>query len=125
MPNSLTGTPVSDTQAFKPGQRTAVKVIGARPIDGLAVLSAKPSVVAEASPAAQLAAGQLVTGRIASIDDKGAVLTLSQGVRSVEYIREATCKQLPCCHTSVVLSCSAYLTGCTICFKWASAILEG
>lgn len=69
-------------QAFKPGQRAAVKVIGARPIDGLAVVSAKPSVVAEAVAPSQLAAGQLVTGHIASIDDKGAVLALSPGVRS-------------------------------------------
>jgi hypothetical protein len=74
---------VPKTQAFKAGQHAAVKVIGARPIDGLAVVSARPSVVAAAAAPAQLAAGQAVTGRIASIDDKGAILTLSPGVRSV------------------------------------------
>jgi ribosomal protein S1 len=46
------------------------------------VVSARPSVVAAAGAPAQLAAGQAVTGRIASIDDKGAILTLSPGVRS-------------------------------------------
>lgn len=59
----------------------SVKVVGSRPMDGMAVVSAKPSVVAAAAAPAALAAGQVVTGRIASIDDKGAVLTLSPGVR--------------------------------------------
>lgn len=75
-------------QAFKPAQTVKVKVVGARPMDGLAVLSAKPSVVeAAAAPAPALAAGQVVTGRVASIDDKGAVLTLSPGIRCVRVYR--------------------------------------
>lgn len=69
-------------QAFKTGQTVRARVVGARPLDGLAVLSLKPSVVdAELASHAEVEPGQLVTGTIASIDDKGALLTLSPGIK--------------------------------------------
>ena len=59
------------------------RVIGARPLDGLSVLSLKPTVVEQQiASIAEVKPGSLMTGTISSIADYGMLVALAPGIRS-------------------------------------------
>jgi hypothetical protein len=67
---------------FKVGQVVRARVIGRRPMDGLLVVSLKPSVVDhEQLSYADVAPGATVTGTVASADESGVVVELTPHVR--------------------------------------------
>ena len=69
-------------QAYKVGQRVKGRVIGARLLDGLSVLSLKPAVVEQqVASIAAVKPGSLMTGTIHRIADYGMLVNLAPGIR--------------------------------------------
>ena len=74
--------PSSYTQAYRVGQKVKGRVIGARPLDGLSVLSLKPTVVEQqVASLAEVKPGSMMTGTISSIADYGMLVALAPGIR--------------------------------------------
>ena len=70
------------TQTYRVGQKVKGRVIGKRPLDGLSVLSLKPTVVEQqVASIAEVKPGSLMTGTISSIADYGMLVALAPGVR--------------------------------------------
>ncbi|KAK9823324.1 hypothetical protein WJX72_001906 [[Myrmecia] bisecta] len=71
-------------KAFKVGQTVGGRVIGQRPMDGLAVVSLKASVVEQQLLSyADVLPGSLVTGTVAAIEDYGMFVSLSTSIRAL------------------------------------------
>jgi ribosomal protein S1 len=69
-------------QAYRVGQKVKGRVIGARHLDGLSVLSLKPTVVEQqVASINEVKAGSLMTGTISSIADYGMLVSLDPGIR--------------------------------------------
>lgn len=69
-------------QAYKVGQKVKGRVIGARQLDGLSVLSLKPLVVEQqVASIAAVVPGSMMTGTIHSIADYGLLVSLAPGIR--------------------------------------------
>ena len=69
-------------QLFKVGQQVRARVIGARPLDGLSVLSLKLAVVDQQAVAAgDLQLGATVTGEVLRVTDFGLLVKLGPGTR--------------------------------------------
>lgn len=69
-------------QAYRVGQKVKGRVIGARPLDGLCVLSLKPTVVEQqVATFAEVKPGSVMTGTISSIADYGMLVALAPGIR--------------------------------------------
>lgn len=67
---------------FKAGQAVRARVVGARPMDGLAVLSLKPSVVdLGVASYADVRPGALMRGTVASVEDYGIFVALTPSVK--------------------------------------------
>ncbi|KAL0048743.1 hypothetical protein WJX82_009925 [Trebouxia sp. C0006] len=71
-------------QAYRVGQKVKGRVIGARHLDGLSVLSLKPTVVEQqVASINEVKAGSLMTGTISSIADYGMLVSLAPGIRAM------------------------------------------
>lgn len=71
------------------------RVIGARPLDGLSVLSLKPTVVEQqVASIAEVKPGSLMTGTISSIADYGMLVALAPGIRYTYHKELCPCKWL-------------------------------
>ena len=69
-------------QTYRVGQKVKGRVIGARHLDGLSVLSLKPTVVEQqVASINEVKAGRLMTGTISSIADYGMLVSLAPGIR--------------------------------------------
>ena len=69
-------------QAYRVGQKVKGRVIGMRPLDGLSVLSLKPTVVEQqVASIAEVKPGRLMTGTISSIADYGMLVAIAPGIR--------------------------------------------
>ena len=69
-------------QAFKPGRVVTARVTGARPMDGLAVCTLKPSAIEGGALSYEdIAPGQLMSGTVDGIEDFGVFLKLAVGVK--------------------------------------------
>ena len=69
-------------QAFKPGRVVTARVTGARPMDGLAVCTLKPSAVEGGALSYEdIAPGQLMSGTVDGIEDFGVFVKLAVGVK--------------------------------------------
>jgi len=69
-------------QAYRVGQKVKGRVIGARHLDGLSVLSLKPTVVEQqVASISEVKAGSLMSGTISSIADCGILVSLAPGIR--------------------------------------------
>lgn len=69
-------------QAYRVGQKVKGRIIGARPLDGLSVLSLKPTVVEQqVASISEVKPGSLMTGTITSIADYGMLVALAPGIR--------------------------------------------
>ena len=87
-------------QVFKAGQAVRARVVGARPMDGLAVLSLKPSVVdLGVASYADVRPGALMRGTVASVEDYGIFVALTPSVKCVSPpsigISARSCRSLP------------------------------
>ena len=71
-----------------------VRVVGARPVEGAAVVSLKPSVVeGDRKRLGQLAVGALVSGHVSRVEDFGVFVDLSRSLKC------ALSSAGPCCGT--------------------------
>ena len=69
-------------QAFKPGRGVTARVTGARPMDGLAICTLKPSAVEGGALSYEdIAPGQLMSGTVDGIEDFGVFVKLAVGVK--------------------------------------------
>ena len=69
-------------QAYKVGQKVKGRVIGARSLDGLSVLSLKPTVVEQqVASIAEVKPGSLMTGTISKLAEYGMLVALAPGIR--------------------------------------------
>lgn len=69
-------------QAYRVGQKVKGRVIGARMLDGLSVLSLKPTVVEQqVASISEVKPGSLMTGTITTIADYGMLVALAPGIR--------------------------------------------
>lgn len=67
---------------FRPGQVVKARVLGSRPMDGLATLTLQPSAVnAQFATAAEAAPGAIVSGTILSVEEYGLLVSLTQTIR--------------------------------------------
>lgn len=67
-----------------PPPQVKARVIGFRPLDGLAVLSLKPSVVDQAVLSLKdLYVGQILEGSVATVDDYGLLVSLSSNIKGL------------------------------------------
>lgn len=74
-------------QAYKVGQKVKGRVIGARQLDGLSVLSLKPAVVEQqVASIAAVKPGSMMTGTIHTIADFGMLVSLAPGIRWASFI---------------------------------------
>ena len=74
--------PSSYLQAYRVGQKVKGRVIGARHLDGLSVLSLKPTVVEQqVASIAEVKPSSLMTGTIKTIADYGILVALAPGIR--------------------------------------------
>jgi rRNA biogenesis protein RRP5 len=84
---------------FRAGQVVRARVVGFRPVDGLAVVSLKPSVVDQSLlSVADVAPGARVGGTVVRSDEAGVVVQLAPGVRA----------HVPPAHVSDVASAKAH-----------------
>ncbi|KAL6772122.1 hypothetical protein ACKKBG_A29005 [Auxenochlorella protothecoides x Auxenochlorella symbiontica] len=82
--NTLEGRVKSLEKAFTVGQKVKARVIGFRPLDGLAVLTLRPSVVEQLILShADLHPGMPVTGKVAAVEDFGLLLEITPSVRAL------------------------------------------
>ncbi|KAK9832620.1 hypothetical protein WJX81_004603 [Elliptochloris bilobata] len=71
-------------KAFKVGQVVRARVVGTRPMDALAVLSLRPSVVESGVASyADVRIGALMKGTIASVEDYGVFVTLTPSIKAL------------------------------------------
>jgi rRNA biogenesis protein RRP5 len=69
-------------QVFKAGKRVSARVIGARPMDGLAVCSLKESVLGSGLMSyADIIPGSIFSGSVDSVQDFGIFVKLAPGVK--------------------------------------------
>ena len=69
-------------QAYKPGRVVTARVTGARPMDGLAVCTLKPSAIEGGALSYEdIAPGQLMSGTVDGIEDFGVFVKLAVGVK--------------------------------------------
>ena len=69
-------------QAFQPGRVVTARVTGARPMDGLAVCTLKPSAVEGGALSYEdIAPGQLMSGTVDGLEDFGVFVKLAVGVK--------------------------------------------
>lgn len=69
---------------FRPGQKVRGRVLGSRPMDGLAAFTLQPSAVsAQFATAAEAAPGAIVSGTILSVEEFGLLVSLTQSIRYV------------------------------------------
>ena len=74
------------------GQKVKGRVIGARPLDGLSVLSLKPTVVEQqVASIEEVKPGSLMTGTISSIADYGMLVALAPGIRYICFLLSSHC----------------------------------
>ena len=102
-------------QAYRVGQKVKGRVIGARPLDGLSVLSLKPTVVEQqVASISEVKPGSMMSGAITSIADFGMLVSLAPGVR---YITSKLCVFLPKpeCRVSVLYKANTTLPPRSVC----------
>ena len=64
------------------GQTVKARVIGHRPMDGLVVLSLRPSVIAQhLTSHADVEPGAVMTGKVARVSEHGLVVTLTSNIK--------------------------------------------
>lgn len=67
---------------FRPGQVVKARVLGSRPMDGLATFTLQPSAVnAQFATASEAAPGAIVSGTILSVEEYGLLVSLTQTIR--------------------------------------------
>ena len=75
-------SPCKTPQVFKAGQVVRARVVGARPMDGLAVLSLRPSVVdSGVATYADVKPGALMKGTVASVEEYGVFVALTPSIK--------------------------------------------
>ena len=69
-------------QVFRAGQTVKARVIGQRPMDGLAVLTLRPSVVEQHLMShADVQPGAVMAAKVFQVNDKGIIVALSTNIK--------------------------------------------
>lgn len=72
-------------QAFRVGQTVKARVVGHRPMDGLVVLSLRPSVISQhLTSHADVEPGAVMSGKVAQVTEHGLVITLTSNIRCAQ-----------------------------------------
>lgn len=78
----ITPDPIWFLQVYKVGKKVAARVIGARPMDGLAVCSLKEAAVRAGTISySDIAPGAVVSGTVENIEDFGLFVKLAPGIK--------------------------------------------
>jgi len=72
-------------QSFRVGQTVKARVIGHRPMDGLVVLSLRPSVISQhLTSHAEVEPGAVMAGKVAQVNEHGLVVTLTSNIKCAQ-----------------------------------------
>ncbi|PRW20900.1 RRP5-like protein [Chlorella sorokiniana] len=89
--SNLADSKVEDLTAYRPGQRVRARVLGFRPMDGLAVLTTKPSVVDQSvASVADLRPSMPVSGSVVRVEDYGLLVAITPSIRALVPVLHAS-----------------------------------
>ena len=72
-------------QSFRVGQTVKARVVGHRPMDGLVVLSLRPSVISQnLTSHAEVEPGAVMAGKVAQVNEHGLIVTLTSNIKCAQ-----------------------------------------